>query len=706
MLNNPEIEQRLFIIAYAILIGTVFSFIGWKNGFFQLDPSRGSGGIGIRLPDVFKIFGIFLSVELFFIPSLAILWIIFQTGHFSITTTQSLHNTETKGWFNLLTIFTASLAVIGYCFAMDPQKRRAIFWGSSERSATRLINNLGVGSLTWLFSYPFVITIGQLAGVITLLLGFGQHTEQVAVKHLKETMQYPSLFALTVFAVIFLVPIAEEVLFRGFFQKWLIPKCGRFKGVILTSIIFASFHFSFSQKWDNIELLLSLFILSCVLGYIYEKQGTLWAPIGLHMTFNAVSIFIILTVAPAAILAQSMSVDEETKEAPPTKEMIESYLHSTIQGNNAFAFDLYAKLKGTSGNLCFSPYSLSSAIALPFMGSKGATQSDMRIVMHYLNKADQVIEIYGILDKLYTTPWYLGQNESRLFLGNSLWLQRDIKILPAFLDSIPAFYRPAIKIVDFIRNSEGARLNINEWVREKTQGRIAKQVGKEDVSRNTEMLVISSIFMKGVWSIPFNPSLSKESPFFIDRLTTGSVNMMLTSGKFRLYKTNEFTLLEIPYRPNFKGIPTFALMIVLPASNFGLASIEQKFYLEQWNSWVAQLREEGVVVSLPAFSFLQSFDLSSLLKGMGMSFAFSDQADFTGLSAKEDFSISGIIHEAYFAVDERGSDAIVANPISMNEQPLLSKTPTYSFTADHPFLFLVVDKTNNTIIYVGRFVKP
>lgn len=705
MLTNPEIEQRLYVLIGAIVLAAFFSIIGWKNSFFKLDPSRGSGGIGICLSDVLKVFGIFLSLELLIIPSLVMLWVVVETGHFAINV-QSLSKPETKGWFNLLTILTASLAVIGYCWKMDAQKRRAMFWGSSEISATRLFNNLGFGLLTWLFSYPFVVAIGQLAGIITTLFGLGEHTEQVAVKHLRETMQFPSLFALTVFSIIILVPLAEEVLFRGFFQKWLIQKKGRWKGIIWTSIVFACFHFSLSQKWDNFELLLSLFVLSSFLGYIYEKQGTLWAPIGLHMTFNTFSIFLIFTTAPAAIFAQSLGIDEEPKESPPTKEMIESYVYSTIQGNNAFAFDLYNKLKSNPGNICFSPYSVSSAIALPFAGSKGSTQSDMRIVMHYLNKSDQVINIFGMMDKLYTTPWYLGQNESRLFLGNSLWIQRDAKLAPTFLSSLPPIYRSMVKTVDFLRNPDGARLNINDWVRERTQGRIAKQLSKDDLNRNTRMLVLSSIFMKGVWSTPFNPSLSKESPFFIDSGTTGSVNMMLTSGKFRLYKTKEFTLLEIPYRPDFKGVPTFALMIILPSTNFGLASIEQKFYLEQWNTWVAQLKEEGVVVSLPSFSFLQSYDLSDLLKRMGMSFAFSDQADFSGLATQDNLNITRIMHEAYFAIDEKGSDAIVANPITINTQSLLSNTTTYAITANHPFLFMVIDKTNNMIIYMGRFVKP
>lgn len=700
---DPTIEQRFVILICALISAALFSLIAWRNGFWHASPYPSPNGSALKFTDVLKVFAVFFLIELFFVPLILLLWMFIKTGQFHLSH-KLLSDIHIQGWFNLLTITLASLGVLCYGLLLEPLKLKMAFWGASPPTANRLFRNLRIGVLTWVLSYPFVVLIGQMAGITTTLLGYGQHVDQVAVKHLRETMQFPILFALTVFAVVFLVPMAEEILFRGFFQRWLTQKKGKLLGIALTSIVFASFHFSISQNWDNIELLLSLFVLSCFLGYIYERQGSLWAPIGLHMTFNAISIAFILITAPAAIFSQA--AEEGPKAAPPSNELLESYLHTTIQGNNAFSFAMYAKLRGTGGNLCFSPYSISSAIALPFAGSTGATQGDMRIVMHYLDQAKQVLVTYSMLDKLYSTPWYLGPNESKIYLGNSLWLQQGFKVLPSFLDTIPTIYRTLIKTVDFVRNPEGAGLNINAWVKEKTQGRIPKQVNKEDFGQNTQMLVASSIFMKGVWSVPFNPSLTKEAPFFIDRLTTGSVNMMLTTGKFRLYRAGDFTLLELPFRPDYRGIPTLALMVVLPTTNFGLASIEQKFYSEQWNSWIAQLKEEGVIVSIPSFSFLQSFDLTQLLKSMGMSFVFSENADFSGLSDKGNLSLSSVVHDAYLAIDEKGSDAIAANPISINPQTFLSKTTTYAFTADHPFIFLVVDSTNNMIIYMGRYIKP
>src|ERR1700722_17227200 len=207
---------------------------------------------------------------------------------------------------------------------------------------------------------------------------------------------------------------------------------------------------------------------------------------------------------------------QEPKQAQVSKKELEENIYSLVQGNNIFAFELYALLKGMPGNLCFSPYSITSALALPYAGAQQATQSEIRSVLHYLPKIELILGVYDLLDKLYMTPWYLGSNESRLFSANSLWLQRDIKISPPFYDKLPKSYQNIIKKVDFTRNPDGAKLNINQWIREKTEGRIPKELQRGDIDPNTHMLVVSALFIKGVWDIPFDPAISKRTSFFID----------------------------------------------------------------------------------------------------------------------------------------------------------------------------------------------
>lgn len=392
------------------------------------------------------------------------------------------------------------------------------------------------------------------------------------------------------------------------------------------------------------------------------------------------------------------------QKTPTTKEILEENTHILVRGSNIFAFELYSLLKTTIGNLCFSPYSISSAMALPFAGSKGPTQHEMGVTMHYLKEPYQGDEVFQSLNKFFTTAWYLGSNESRLFLANSLWVQRDFTLVKSYSERINFFYPGGVRFVDFYRNPEGARYNINTWIREKTQGRISEEVQKQDISHHSNMVLVSGAFMKGVWSFPFNPAITKESPFFLDANTTTSVNMMSMSGKFKVFRDQEVIVLELPYRKSYKEGSQFSMIVILPLSNFGLASIEQKFYYDNWISWITGMRDEACIVSLPKFKTVQSFDITPLLMRMGMTITFSDQADFTGISEKGNLLFSRILQGAYLSVDEKGSDAVFANALSVEDVTAGFPEGAVIFKADHPFLYAVMEKTKGAIIYLGRYM--
>lgn len=292
---DPILLQRFQTLAAALFFAGFLSLIAWRRDFFRFPLLSSKGMDLITASDVLCVFGVFLVIELFLIPVFAGFWLSFKAGHFLQQEHVKL-NSVTQGWFNLITISTSAIGVILFSSLQNKTKRQFIFWGgpvSGSRFAL-LLKNWSFGAMTWLLSYPYVVAIGQVVGILLVFLGPEQHVEQVAVKHLKSTMQFPLLFLLTIVAIISIVPIAEEILFRGFLQRWLVQNLGRVKGIALASLLFAIFHFSMSQKWDNIELLLSLFILSCFLGFIYERQGSLWAPIGLHTTFNTISVMMIV----------------------------------------------------------------------------------------------------------------------------------------------------------------------------------------------------------------------------------------------------------------------------------------------------------------------------------------------------------------------------------------------------------------------------
>lgn len=267
-------QEHFQFFLFSLLFSLVLTVTAWSRGYFHIPlhefvkrPSIGQ---------IVTIFLVFLAIELLLIPTLA--------GYYVLVKGEGIHLTrQLQGWFTLLAIFASCFGVILYGLFAGGR----LFAGRPQ--------DFLFGAASWLLSYPWVIVMGHLVALILIFfLGTAPESEQVAVKQLKLSQEQPMLFAWLMVAIILLVPLTEEILFRGFLQRGLRRYLSPWPAIALTSLIFALFHYSSSQHWNNIELILSLFILSCYLGLIYEKRGSLWAPVGLHMTFNAISVGMIV----------------------------------------------------------------------------------------------------------------------------------------------------------------------------------------------------------------------------------------------------------------------------------------------------------------------------------------------------------------------------------------------------------------------------
>lgn len=291
--------QHVLVFIVAACFASFISWIAYKEGFFTL-PIRPPSAGRVGFSKVFGAFGLFLAMELVVVPTLYLLWVSFQQGHLIIPEKIQL-NPQTQGWVNMAAILGTVIALSLYFFSLDRATRQEI-WGEAHMqtpswSVGASIYNLFFGAFTWFVAYPWILTISQGIGILLLLKKAESKVDQIAVKHVKEAMSHPIQLIIMVVAVVIVVPILEELLFRGFLQAWLKKLMGWSKAVFLVSIIFALFHFSTSQGAENFELLPALFVLSCFLGFLRERQRSLWASIGLHSTFNLISVTLILITA-------------------------------------------------------------------------------------------------------------------------------------------------------------------------------------------------------------------------------------------------------------------------------------------------------------------------------------------------------------------------------------------------------------------------
>lgn len=280
--------ERLTALFFALTIAYWISWFAWRKGFYTVPIEPPSIGPRLQFKHVLEAFILFLFLELLLVPSIYENFVLGKAP-------QDLTNHE-RGWLNILSALATASVLLFLVWTLKPQIRQQIFGmrglGSSLKQKAKAYF---CGCLSWGIIYPWVLALGQLIAIIVSWFHHGPGIDQVAVKHLRDIVSDPVLFGVTVFAVVTFIPFLEELLFRGFLQSWLKISFGRGVAIGVTSLVFALFHFSTKQGFENIELLLSLFLLACFLGFIKEKFQSLWASVGLHSTFNLISVLMLFS---------------------------------------------------------------------------------------------------------------------------------------------------------------------------------------------------------------------------------------------------------------------------------------------------------------------------------------------------------------------------------------------------------------------------
>ena len=281
--------QRLIAIIFALIVASWISSVAWKRGFYRLPVASEDKG-HLRWWLVLEAFVLFFFVQVIAGPSLYVYflsWLNPGVGSGIEGNQEGL----AASWANIWSAAWTAAALIVFFLSLPSQTQREILGrqGSAINAKAYL-----AGGLSWVIVYPWILALGQTISAVVEGFYQGPHIDQVAVKHLKDTFDNPILFLVTAVAIVTIIPFLEELLFRAFLQTWFKYYMGRMQSIAATSLIFALFHFSFSQGIENIELVLSLFLLSCFLGFLKEKYQSLWASVGLHSTFNFISILMLL----------------------------------------------------------------------------------------------------------------------------------------------------------------------------------------------------------------------------------------------------------------------------------------------------------------------------------------------------------------------------------------------------------------------------
>lgn len=285
------LAERFNILQISSLFFLMLLLIAWRNDYFSSSRLSNPTSDKVSGIKVLWAFVIFLSLQILFVPLTYEIWQYFLSS--GETVGKTALSPKVQGWFGIYAIWVSFIGIAAY-FRTLPESTRMTIWGQyAFKGWKSKFEDFFIACVSWLLSYPLVVAVGQMIGILVLLLYRNIEPAQVAVEQVKATAaSKPALFAL-ILSVVFIVPFIEELLFRGFLQNWLKNSLGVKKAILLTSLIFAMFHFAPEQGVGNIELIVSLFVLSCFLGFIYERQKSLWASISMHGLFNALSIIFI-----------------------------------------------------------------------------------------------------------------------------------------------------------------------------------------------------------------------------------------------------------------------------------------------------------------------------------------------------------------------------------------------------------------------------
>ena len=378
-------------------------------------------------------------------------------------------------------------------------------------------------------------------------------------------------------------------------------------------------------------------------------------------------------------------------------------LATLVDSNSVFAFDLYHEVKGSDGNIFYSPYSISLALAMAYAGARNETENEMANVLQFTLPQDRLHPAMDSLDLALRSRGQGAQGTKgegfKLNIANATWGQEGYQFQQAFLDVLAENYGAGLRIVDFQSAPDQSRLTINNWVSDQTANKIKDLIPQGSITTLTRLVLTNAIYFDAAWASPFNKQQTQNGTFHLLNGSDITVPMMRQTEALKYAEGDNYQAVEIPYDGN-----ELSMVIFLPkAGQFN--SFEASLDSQTVNSIINGLSSEEVALTMPKFQFDSSFSLKSTLSDMGMPQAFQPEvADFSGMTSNQDLFISAVVHKAYISVDEAGTEAAAATGVIVGTTA--APIGTVQLTIDRPFILAIRDIATSTILFIGRVENP
>ena len=397
-----------------------------------------------------------------------------------------------------------------------------------------------------------------------------------------------------------------------------------------------------------------------------------------------------------------LNIEKSSLQRVSPKESLEAI--STLSDlNNDFAVNFYKRLSGMTGNIVFSPYSISLAMAMAYAGANGETEKQISEVFNFPIPQQGLHPQFNALDLALASrgKGAKGQDgkDFRLNIANQIFIQDGFSVLEEYLDTLALYYGAGIGILDFENKPEESAQIINRWIEEKTEGLIKDVINKESIKDNTKLALVNTIYLNAAWASQFAKSMTNKGDFFPEDGPFVQADMMHQTASFPYYIGKGCTAVELPY----DGYE-ISMLLIMPETS-GISAFEEQFTSDVMKNIISSLNTGDVRLTLPMFSFYgDSIALKSILSDMGMPVAFSDDADFSGMTGKKELKITDVIHKAYIDVNEDGTTAAGATVILAGIESCPADPVEIVF--NRPFIFIIRDMSTHAILFMGRVSNP
>ena len=426
------------------------------------------------------------------------------------------------------------------------------------------------------------------------------------------------------------------------------------------------------------------------------------------LTILIILVMVAVVTATAVLFLFPYQPDQQPEA--DDNSSTEQGIQEVVNANNKFAFELYSELdKEENDNMFYSPYSISAALAMTYEGAKGQTAEEMKSVFHFPESntlRPNFAAIYNEINKK-NKPY-------KLSTGNALWVQQDYPFLEDYTSRVEKYYGGKAANLDFIGETEKSRQTINTFIEEQTNDKIKDLIPQGALTPDIRLVLTNAVYFKGTWVWEFDKSDTRDQDFKITPTNIVKTPMMFMNNdkaKFNYADLGDLQILELPYKGE-----DISMLIFLPkqgedydletgeiiTSDYTLDDIELSS--DKLNEYKSQMHETKLDhISIPKFEFDTKYFMNDALSAMGMSTAFTDSADFSGMTGKDGLLISFVIHQAYVKVDEEGTEAAAATAVGVD---VTSVSPRKEFRADNPFVFIIQEKETGNILFMGRVVDP